>query len=77
MPRITQVRYFNEADRAAADRAAAVIKQTYRDVQVVRIGCLPRRGSLRFGCLAGRASRGRIFRTERRTAADIPSGQRR
>lgn len=38
MPRFTQVRYFNDADRPTAERAAAVIKSRYPDVRIVRIG---------------------------------------
>ena len=38
MPEVAQVRYFNAADEALADRCIAILRQAYPDARAVRVG---------------------------------------
>jgi hypothetical protein len=46
MPSTTQVRYFNDGDRALAGQVAATLKADYPDVQIIRVGLPAPRGQL-------------------------------
>jgi hypothetical protein len=46
MPDGAQVRYFNESDLARATRCASILKPTYPNVRLVRIGLLSPKGQL-------------------------------
>jgi hypothetical protein len=46
MPDVAQVRYFDAADEALADRCIAILKQAYPDARAVRIGLPSPKGQL-------------------------------
>jgi hypothetical protein len=46
MPDVAQVRYFDDADAALADRCVGILKQAYPDARAVRIGLPSPKGQL-------------------------------
>ena len=46
MPDVAQVRYFTKSDNDIADQCASILKQTYSDTRVVRIGLPSAKGQI-------------------------------
>jgi hypothetical protein len=59
MPDTAQVRYFNEADAAIANRCVEILRKTYADARVVRVGLPSPRGQLEVWLPKVKAAAGR------------------
>jgi hypothetical protein len=46
MPNVAQVRYFNDADSALADRCVGILRKVYPNARAVRIGLPSPKGQL-------------------------------